>query len=132
MAATPAVRRHLPLGGAVNTCVGPALFPTIQIGLRFLQTLEVEPFEWSLLRVTDAGLDFAFPIRVPHATRQGKSTIMPQHIAVERIERGIVDIWCNDTFAEIIEHHHARHPAQSAKRFLVQLGPHARTGSKQQ
>ena len=50
----------LPLGGAVNARVGPALFPTIQIGLRFFQALEALAFERRLLRMADARLDFAF------------------------------------------------------------------------
>jgi len=52
-------RRHLPFGGAVNARVGPTLFPAIQICLRFLQALEAQPLERSLLRMTDARLDFA-------------------------------------------------------------------------
>jgi hypothetical protein len=118
-------RRHLPLSGAVNARVGPALFPTIQIGLRFLQTLEAQSFEGSFLRMANARLDFALPIRVLHATRKGHRTVMLQHVAVQRIERGLVDVGREHAFAEIIEHHHACHAAQSAKRFLVELGPDA-------
>src|ERR1700689_1214211 len=57
-------RCHLPFGGAMNARVGPALFPAIQIRLRFLQGFEAQTFERSLLRMTDTGFDFAFAIRV--------------------------------------------------------------------
>jgi hypothetical protein len=34
--------RNLALGSAVDASVGPALFPAVQIGLRFFQTLEAQ------------------------------------------------------------------------------------------
>jgi hypothetical protein len=55
-----------------------------------------------------------------------------EQIAVQRIERGIVDIRREHAFAEIIEHYDARRPAQPAERFLVQFGPHACGGAKHQ
>ena len=57
---------------------------------------------------------------------------MLQHVAVQRIERGIVDVGREHAFAQIIEHHHASHSTQSAKRFLVQLGPDPRAGAEHQ
>ena len=48
---------------------------------------------------------------------------MFQHVAVERVERGVVQIGHQHAFFQVVEHHHARRPAQSAKRLLVQLGP---------
>ena len=63
-------RRHLALGGAVNARVGPALFPVVQIGLRLLQTLEAQALQRRLLRVADAGFDFALAIRIAHPARQ--------------------------------------------------------------
>ena len=35
----------LPFGGAVNAGVGPALFPAIQVGLGFFQTLEAQTLQ---------------------------------------------------------------------------------------
>ena len=57
---------------------------------------------------------------------------MLQHVAVQRIERGIVDVGREHAFAQIIEHHHASHAAQSAKRLLVQFGPDLRAGAEHQ
>src|SRR5579872_3334132 len=55
---------NLSLRGSMNAGVGPVRFPAIQVSLRVLQALEALPFEWRLLRMTDAGFDFAFAIRV--------------------------------------------------------------------
>jgi len=57
---------------------------------------------------------------------------MLQHVAIEGIERGIVDVGRDHAFAEVIEHHDASHAAQPAKRFLVQLSPDARAGAEHQ
>jgi hypothetical protein len=50
----------LAFGGAVNARVGPALFPVIQVSLCFLQAFEAQTFQWRVLGMTDASLDFAF------------------------------------------------------------------------
>ena len=65
--------RDLPLGGAVNARVGPALFPAIQIRLRFFQALEALTLERRFLRVADAGFDLAFAIRILHAARKRRT-----------------------------------------------------------
>ena len=36
--------RYLPSGGAVDARVGPALFPSIEVGLGLFQTLEAQAF----------------------------------------------------------------------------------------
>ena len=46
-------------------------FPMIKVILRRLETLETEPFQWCLFRVSYTALDFSFPIRMPDPTRQG-------------------------------------------------------------
>src|SRR5215467_12994001 len=71
-------RCDLPLGGPVNACVGPVRFPAVQIGLCVFQTLEALPFEGRLLRMTDAGFDFAFPIRVLHSAWKCCDTVVLQ------------------------------------------------------
>ena len=65
-------RRDLPLGGAVNARVGPALFPAIQIGLRFFRGFEAQALERRLLRVADARFHLALSIRIVHAARQAR------------------------------------------------------------
>ena len=52
----------LPLGGAVNACVGPALLPVIEVGLGFFQSLEAQAFQRCFLRMADTGFDFAFAV----------------------------------------------------------------------
>src|SRR5208282_5854738 len=47
-------RRHLPLGPAVDARVGPALFPVVQICLRFFQALELLALQRRFLRMSYA------------------------------------------------------------------------------
>ena len=67
-------RRDLALSGAVNARVGPALFPVIEIRLRFFQALEPLSFQRRFLRVADAGFDFALgekrALQIVRVTRQ--------------------------------------------------------------
>jgi len=51
---------HLPFGSAVDAGIGTPCFPTVQVGLRFLQTLEVFSLERRFLGVSDAGFNFPF------------------------------------------------------------------------
>ena len=52
-------RGDLPLRRAVDARVGPVRFPAIQIRLRRLDRLEAQALQRRLLRVADAGFDFA-------------------------------------------------------------------------
>jgi len=82
--------------------------------------------------VSDAGLYFAFSIRVSDPARHGHDPVVRKHIAVERIERRIVDVGDEHALTQIVEYHHARAATKSAKRFLMELGPDLRTGTKDQ
>src|SRR5439155_307175 len=55
---------HLALRRAMDARVGPALFPTIQIKLCFLEALEAHSFERRLLCVADPRLYFPFAVRM--------------------------------------------------------------------
>jgi hypothetical protein len=55
---------------------------------------------------------------------------MCQHVAVERVEGGIVDIRLQDAFAQIVEHDQASDSAEPAKGLLVQLGPDSSAGGE--
>jgi len=74
--------RHLPLSGAVNARVGPALFPMIQVSLSILQTFEALSLEGCFLGMAHAALDLTFTIRIAHPTGQRHRAVMRQHIAV--------------------------------------------------
>ena len=65
--------RDLPLGGAVNARVGPALFPVIQVGLRFLEALEAQAFQRRFLGMADAPTPPS-PFDPDPPTRQGRAT----------------------------------------------------------
>jgi hypothetical protein len=55
-----------------------------------------------------------------------------EHIAIERVQGGIVDVRLEDALAQIVEDDDLDRTAQPAKRFLVQLGPAPRTGREEQ
>jgi hypothetical protein len=59
----------LPLRRAVNACVGPVRFPTIEIILRRLEAFEAESFQRCPFRMSDTTLDFPFPIRMSDPAR---------------------------------------------------------------
>jgi hypothetical protein len=120
----------LAFGGAVDARVSPAFFPAIEVGLGFFQTLEAQTFQRRFLRVADAGLDFALAIWILNATWHGDRVVVGKHIAIERIERGIVNVGDEHALAQIVEHDDASSPAQPAKGAFVQLGPDARTGAE--
>src|SRR5260221_13398491 len=104
----------------------------VQVSLRFLQAFEAESLQWCLLRMGDARLDLAFSIWMPDATRQRDDVVVLEHIAVQGVERGIVDVGREYTFAQIIEHDHASTSAQTAKSLLMQFSPDLRTGTRYQ
>ena len=88
----------LPFGGAVDARIGAVGLPTIQIGLGFFHTLEALSFERSFLRVTDSGFDFAFAIGILDAARQGYNVVVSENVAIERIQRRVVEIRSEYTF----------------------------------
>ena len=125
-------RGDLTFGGAMNPRIGPAFFPAIQMSLRFFQTLEAEPFQRSFLRMADARLHLAFSIRILNAARHGDGAIMGQDVAVQRVERWIVDVGREHAFAQVVEHNHSRCSTEPPKSPLVQLSSGLRTGPEDQ
>jgi len=120
-------RHHLTFGGAVNARVGPALLPAIEMRLRRFDAFEALPFQRRLLRVGNARFDLPFAIRIAHPAGHGDGAVMRQHVAIKRIERGVVDIRSEYAFFQVVEHHDFGGAAQPAKRSLMQLRPDART-----
>ena len=70
-----------------------------------------------------------FPIGIADAARQRDDAVVREHVAIERIERGIVDVGREDAFAQIVEDDHADGAAEPTKRALVQLRPDLRARS---
>ena len=124
--------RHLPFGGAVDARVGPALLPVVQIGLRLLQAFEAQSFQRRFLGMADASLHLSLAIRIAHAAGQRHDAVVLEHVAIQRIDGGIVDVGLEHALAQVIEDHNAGHSAQSAKGLLVQFGPDLRTGTEHQ
>ena len=76
--------------------------------------------------LADARFDFALAIRIADATRQRHHAVVREHVAIERIERGIVDVRREHAFFEIVEDNDAHGAAKPTKRALMQLGPDLR------
>jgi hypothetical protein len=57
---------------------------------------------------------------------------MSQHIAVQRVERWIVDVGREHAFAQVVEHDHSRCSTEPPKSPLVQLSPGLSTGPEHQ
>ena len=91
--------------------IGPVYFPTIQIGLPFLQALEAFSLERRVFGVSDAALNFSFSIWILDPAGQGDHTVMGEHVAIEGIERGVIDVGNQYAFAKIVQHQDARSPA---------------------
>jgi hypothetical protein len=77
-----------------------------------------------------AGFDFAFAIWILNATRHGDRAVVSEDIAIQRIQRGIVDVGDEHAFAQIVEHDDASGATESAEGTLVQFGPDASTGAE--
>jgi hypothetical protein len=87
--------------------------------LSLFQTLEAQTFQRCFLRVTDAGFDFAFAVGILNAAGHGHRAVVRQHVAIERIQSGIVNVRDEHALAQIVEHDDARGAAQPAKSSLV-------------
>src|ERR1051326_3989338 len=97
--------RYLTLGCAVNARVGPAPLPLIQIRLSLFETFETQSLQRCLFGVADARFHFSFAIRISDATRHGDDAVVRQHIFEQWIDCGIVDVWGEDAFLQVIENH---------------------------
>jgi hypothetical protein len=118
--------------GAVDARIGPACFPVVQIGLGFLEGFEAQAFQRGLLGVGNPCLDLTFSIGIRDPARQGDDAIMSQHVAVEGIERGIVDVWREHALAQVVEHDHSGTTAHAPEGLLVQLRPDLGAGAKRE
>src|SRR5438093_9622777 len=118
-------RGDLALGGAVDAGVGPAGVPAIEIGLSRVELLEAQSLERGL-GMADGGFHLAFAVGITDATGQRDDAVVRQHVAVERIERGIVDVRREHALAEIVEDDDLHGAAKAAETLLVQLAPAVR------
>src|SRR5436190_2169685 len=116
-------RGDLALGRAVDARVGPAGIPVIEVGLGVLQALEAQALERRALRVADPRLDFPFAIRIADPTGERRDAVVREHVAVEGIERRVVDVGREDAFAEVVEDDEGRGTAEPLQGAFVELGP---------
>ena len=82
--------------------------------------------------MADAGFDFPFAIGIADATRQRDDAVVREHVAIERIERRIVDVGREDALSQIVEDDDPDRAAEPAKGALVQLAPDLRARSPRQ
>jgi hypothetical protein len=59
--------------------------------------------ERGLLRVTDAGFDLPFAIGIADAARERDDPVVSEHVAIERIEPGVVDVGREHALFQIVE-----------------------------
>jgi hypothetical protein len=57
---------------------------------------------------------------------------VPQDIAIERIDGGVVDVGREHAFAQVIEYDHLSDATKSVESFLIQFGPRLRAGAEDQ
>ena len=76
--------------------------------------------------MADAGFDFPLAIGIADATRQRDDAVVREHVAIERIERRVVDIGREHALFEIVEDDDPGRAAEPTKRALVQLAPDLR------
>src|SRR5262249_57606894 len=117
--------RGLSLRGAVNPRVGPMLVPAIEIGLGGGEGVEAESLQRRPLRMADAGFDLAFAIRIADATRQCDGAVVREHVAIEWIERRIVEVRCEDAFFQVVEDDHGGGPTPPPQRAAPGVSPAA-------
>ena len=126
----PLLGKHgsdLALGRAVDAGVRPVRLPAIEIRLRLLQALEALAVERRLLRVADARFDLALAIGIADAARQADHAVVREDVAIQRIQRRLVDIRRQHAFFEIVEDDRPRRAAETPKRALMEFGPRLRT-----
>ena len=73
--------------------------------------------------MANTAFDLSFSIRITHTARQCYCAIVRQHVAVQGVESGIVDIGCEHALAKIVEDNNACGAAEPAKSLFMQLGP---------
>src|SRR6266705_2021473 len=95
-------------GCAMNAGIGPALFPAIQIRLRFLETLKAHPFEGRFLGVADPGLDFSFSIWISDPASERHRAIMGENISIEGVESRSVDVGHQHALFQVVEDYNSR------------------------
>ena len=75
-----------------------------RIGL--VSSLALPPLSGVFCACPNASFDLPFAVRIADATRQGDNAVVGEDIAVQRIERRIVDVRGEDAFFEIVEDDH--------------------------
>src|SRR5471030_3327336 len=78
--------------------------------------------------MADAGFHFAFPVRIPDPARHRDSAIVSEHIPVERVQSGIVDIGREYSLFKVVGNHDSGRATQAPESLLMQFRRDAGTG----
>jgi len=105
--------------------VSPARLPVIEVDLRVSEPLEAQPLEGRALGVADPRLDLPLAIGIPDAARQRGDAVVGEHVAIEGIERRLVDVGAQHALAEVVEDDDGRRPAEPRECPFVKLRPDA-------
>jgi hypothetical protein len=115
-------RRDLALRRAVDPGVGPVRLPAVEVGLSLLEALEAKTSQLAL-RVVHARLDLPLAIGVAHTAGQRRHAVVREHVAVQRVQRRLVDVGLEHALFEIIQNCDARGSTQAAEGALMELRP---------
>src|SRR6266567_3441571 len=78
--------------------------------------------------MADAGLYLALPVRIPDTARHGDGAVVGQHVPIERIQSGVVNIGLEYSFFQVVGNHDSGRATQPPEGLLVQFSPDARAG----
>ena len=87
----------------MNAGCSPADFPLIEEGVLLFDGLEPAALERGALGVLDGVLDSALAVWVTYPGRVGNDTVVGQHISVDGVEFGFVQVGLDDALLELIE-----------------------------
>ena len=73
--------------------------------------------------MADRRLHLALAIGIADAAGQRDDAVMGEHVAVERVQGGVVDVGREHALAEIVEDDDLHGAAEAAEGLLVQLAP---------
>ena len=98
----------------MDSLCSPTGFPVFEEFVLLLKGFKPSSFKRCSLRVANCILDTTFTIWITDSSRVTHDTVVSQRHCVDAIEFGLIEVWCDDTFFEVIEHYILRGAAKVA------------------